>query len=76
MSGLVEYVTPVSIDHAGMHPSKRPGDVWVEEFEGRWFRLELVGQPKGLHGEDPCWAATVLCDCHVQELAARPEGVS
>lgn len=66
---LADYVVPVSIDHAGIYPSKRPGDVWFEELNGRRFRLELIGKPRDKRpGYDPCWGSAVLCDCRVQEV--------
>ena len=68
---LADYVVPVSIDRAGRYPSKRPGHVWFEEMGGRNFRLELIGKPRDKRpGYDPNWSSTVLCDCHVREIAS------
>lgn len=68
---LADYIVPVSIDHAGRYPSKRPGAVWFEELNGRRFRMELVGNPYDRRpGYDPNWGSTVLCDCQVREVRA------
>ena len=38
---LVRYVTPVSVDHSGQHPFKKPGDTFEVNYKGRVYAARV-----------------------------------
>ena len=43
---LTNYVTPVSVDHAGAYPGKKPGDEFEVNYKGKVFAAKVQdGQP-------------------------------
>ncbi len=74
MNAVADYTTPVSIDHAGSYPTKRPGDSWTETTPRGTFRCTLIGKPRNAgpmsqSTADVRWSGSVLCDMHVQQIA-------
>lgn len=59
---LSDYITPVSVDHAGAYPGKKLGDIFSVAHHGKLYVASVVGEAHELPN------GSVLCNIRFQQV--------